>query len=460
MTVKTDNRSTEEKIRELTDLTREKMEKYHVPGVAIGLQIGDEQHVICLGVTSIENPLPVTDTTIFQIGSTGKTFTSTVLMCLVEQGKLDLDDKVRKYLPEFKVKDEEASANATIRSLLNHTAGWIGDHFVHTGHGEDSGAKYIASMANLEQVSPLGFAVSYNNASFMAAGRLIEVITGKMYENVVREMVLEPLEMTNSFYSMMDVMVHRFTVGHAQVKDKTVVATPWGFDRCVAPAGGLCSDVRDQFKYARFHMGDGTNGKGVRLLSPESLKVMQTPTHPGGVFGQVALNWFVKDIDGVRIIFHGGTTNGQKSEFWMVPAQKFSLTSTTNSSQGGHLNSEINDWVREHFLGIVEPKPVGKPMAADRLSEYAGSFVQGGEGAIFKFDVLDSGLLMSLVAPEGSPISDVPEEAFPPVKVHCYGTDKFFIIEGDMKDTIIDFMRDPSGKISWARLGGRMMAHK
>ena len=250
MSTNKDTRPNQEKFDELIAYTKSLMEKYKVPGVAIGIIAGDEEYTTGLGVTSIENPMEVTPETLFQIGSTGKTFTSTTLMRLVEQGRLSLDDPVRKHIPEFKVQDEEASAKATVHHLLNHTAGWVGDHFAMLGVGENALAKDITSMADLPQVSPIGMFFAYNNASFVAAGRVIEAVTGQPYEQVVHELLFEPLEMKNSFFfpqETMEILLHRFAAGHAEREGKVILARPWGFDRSITPAGAVVCDIHDHF---------------------------------------------------------------------------------------------------------------------------------------------------------------------------------------------------------------------
>jgi CubicO group peptidase (beta-lactamase class C family) len=102
------------------------MREYHVPGVAIGIFDNGRDHIAGLGVTNVEDPLPVTDHTVFPIASISKTFAATMMMRLVEQGKVDLKAPVRKYLPDFKVRDEAVSREVTVWNLLTHTAGWEG----------------------------------------------------------------------------------------------------------------------------------------------------------------------------------------------------------------------------------------------------------------------------------------------------------------------------------------------
>ena len=150
------------------------MDEHHVPGVAVGILHNGETYTAGFGVTNVDHPLPVTDDTLFQIGSISKTFTGSLIMQLVAQSKVDLDATVRTYLPDFKLADEQAAANATIRHLLTHTGNWVGDFFIETGEGDDAAARYVARMAELSQLAPLGTVFSYNNAGFYVLGHIIE----------------------------------------------------------------------------------------------------------------------------------------------------------------------------------------------------------------------------------------------------------------------------------------------
>ena len=177
------------------------LEETQTPGVAVGLLHAGEEDAAGFGVTSLENPLDVTPDTLFQIGSITKTFTGTAAMRLVERGELDLDAPVRTYLPELKLSDEDVAARVTTRHLLTHTGGWIGDHFDDLGSGDDALARICASMSSLPQLTPLGEVWSYNNAGFYLAGRVIEVLSGKPYEEAMQELVLEPLGLEQTFFS-------------------------------------------------------------------------------------------------------------------------------------------------------------------------------------------------------------------------------------------------------------------
>ena len=131
------------------------MEQTGVPGVAVGIWQQSSTPPLAemagFGVTNRDHALTVTEDTLFQIGSISKTMTATIAMRLVEMGKLDLDKPVCHYLPDFQMQDQTAQAQATVRHLFIHTAGWVGDYFENTGRGDDALARYVANMAALPQ---------------------------------------------------------------------------------------------------------------------------------------------------------------------------------------------------------------------------------------------------------------------------------------------------------------------
>jgi CubicO group peptidase (beta-lactamase class C family) len=318
-------------------------------------------------------------------------------------------------------------------------------------------------MADLPQVFPLGMFFGYNNASFCVAGKVIEAVTGKQYESQVHELLLDPLEMKNTLYfpvENFEIMLHRFAAGHTEHKGNLILARPWGFDRNVCPAGGVVSDVHDMLKFARFHMGDGTTAKGERLLSAETMKYMQTPNKPALDDGWIGTNWFIKDMDGVRFVAHGGSTNGQKAAFWMAPERKFALNVFTNQNEGGALHDDLSKWVREQFFGIKETNPTPYTLPVEQLAEYTASFIMGGPGDVLQFTPDNGGLLMTEVMGDYSSITQVPPEPNPPCHCLAFEKDRFIYMDEPMKDSKLEFLRDATGKIAWMRSGGRILARK
>ena len=248
---------------------RELAEELQIPGVAVGVFHEDEERYAYHGVTSVENPLPVDEHTLFQFGSTGKTYTSVALLRLVEEGKVDLDATVRTYVPELTLRDPEVAERVTVLQLLNHTAGWDGDFFEDTGDGDDSLARFVERMAILQQLTPPGFIVSYNNAALSLAGRIIEKVTGSSYERAVKDLVLDPVGLNETLFFPNDIMSRRFVVGHRRETDGSIrVLRPWAMPRSGNAMGGLSASAPDQIRWARFHLDHGRNLDGTQVVAP------------------------------------------------------------------------------------------------------------------------------------------------------------------------------------------------
>ncbi|MGH2685671.1 MAG: serine hydrolase domain-containing protein, partial [Actinomycetota bacterium] len=418
------------------------------------------------GVTSVENPLAVDESTLFQFGSTGKTFTATAIMCLVDQGRVQLDARVRTYVPELRLEDESVAEEVTILHLLNHTAGWSGDLMEKTGEGDDALARYVEKMADLEQVTPLGTAVSYNNASLSLAGRVIEKVTGTTYEQAIKDLILDPLGLRRTFFFPNEIMTHRFAVGHIQQPDGSLkVVRPWGMSRGGNPAGGMSANAADQIGWARFHLGDGTARDGSRILSPELLRLMQEPTveAPGSAIGdKVGISWLLRDVDGVRLVAHGGTMIGQHSDLLLVPEHDFALISMTNSGPNGNeLNEALQRWALQEFLGIVERDPEPIALGDDELARYAGTYetiaatveITPGDGGL----VANASIKPEVLEQLREQAEDLDEQQPPiPLGILPGEGDRYVVTGGPAKGMKGYFVRDGSGAIEAVHLGGRL----
>ena len=449
---------------ELQEFVADKAAELEVPGAAAGVLHDGVEHTAFTGVTNVENPLPVDASTLFQFGSTGKTYTATAIMRLVERGEVDLDAPVRTYVPELRLKDADVAERVTVLQLLNHTAGWQGDSLKDTGDGDDCLERFVASMADLEQVSPLGATVSYNNASLSLAGHVIARVTGTTYEQAIRDLLLDPLGMDQTFFFPNDIMTRRFACGHTRHDDgRQVVSRPWAIPRSSAPAGGMSAPVADQLTWARFHLGDGTAKDGTRVLSEQLLRRMQEPTADmsGSALGEaVGISWLLDEVGGVRTVGHGGTTHGQYSSFTMVPSHGFAVTCLTNGAPGGpQLYEAVTKFALEHYLGVKPVVEVPEARTDEALQEYTGRFetiaaevtITAADGRL-QADIAIKPETLRQLRESGE---DVPEQ--PPFTLGLLpGGDRYVVVGGQGDGMKGYFTRDDSGRVDGVHLGGRL----
>ena len=455
----------EAKFKKIAQKIVAEMKRLDVPGVAIGIWKQGKEYSAGFGVTSVEHPLPVTPDTLFQTGSISKTFTGTLMMMLAEQGKVNLDAPVRKYIKDFKLRDTNVAKQVTVRNLLTHMGGWVGDYFNDFGTGDDALDKMVKDIARLPQVQPLGTIWSYNNTGFNIASRVIEVVTKKPYEQAVQEMLFDPIGLEMSFFYPSDILItHRFVVGHQKVKntrsaprsgsaEKVQVARPWAIGRAGNGVGGVVSTVKDLLQYARFHMSNGKKN----VITGKSLRAMRVPQVSMGPRGEMGLTWFIRAMGKFKVYAHGGATNGQQAYFFFIPEKKFACAILTNSDEGGILNEGIFHLILETYFNVkpAAPKPIEtSPL---ELKEYVGRYKIGTE--CLELKVKGKYLMYHHIPLGGFPKPDSPPgPALPPMRFLFYEKDALIGLDEPYKNALGDFIRDPQGRLQYFRIGSR--AHK
>ena len=442
--------------RPIADVARAEMATYEVPGLAVGILHGGTFYAGGFGITSVEHPLPVTPETLFQIGSTSKTVTATVAMQLVGEGKLDLESRVRQYLPAFALRSEEDANRLTVRHLVTHHGGWQGDYFRDTGRGDDAIARIVAKMANSPQLVAAGTAFSYNNAGFYVLAHIIETLEGEPFESVVRRRVIGPLEMHRTFYFPEDAMTHRFAAGHIRTAGGPRVARPWPVARSIAGGGGVISDVLDQLRYAAFHCGDGLTPAGARLLSEAAIRLMQTPqASAGSMCENIGVAWMLDPTPSGHLrVKHGGATNGHLSSFEMVPGLGFACTVLTNADSGRGPRDAVAEAAMHHFLGFRLQTPAPSQSVGPELADYAGRY----RAALAELEVVadGNGLRVTEHRPQRALDAGPVPLANDPVTVRVMAPDRCAIVEGPRRGERCEFLRDSDGRVAWMRWDGRL----
>jgi CubicO group peptidase (beta-lactamase class C family) len=437
--------------------------EFGIPGVAVGVWADGREVHACHGVTSIENPLPVDRETLFGLGSVSKTFTATALMRLVAEGHVELKGPVRRYLPELKLKDGRTAAKVTVLNLLNHTSGMDWGLVFDTGEGDDALARYVEHLPDLELIASPGARTSYSQGGYNLAGRIVEKVTNQTFERGVASLVFEPVGLSHSFYLHEEVMTRRFAVGHNRGDDGELsVARLRRRPRGDNPGGGLASSVSDLLRFARFHLGDGHAESGQRVLPTSVLHQMQQPTAAlrGSNMGHaVGICWFLRDVDGVPTIGHGGSTNGQFAELLLVPERSFAVAALSNAGPDGiPCNQQILRWALHSYLGLVDQDPEPLPYEEAPALEVVGSY----ENDVSTLTITRTdGPALSLEV-RIKPESRAAYKEMPPDHDPFYlgllpgNTDEYILTSGAFKGQRGFFTRDQTGAVVGVDLAGRL----
>jgi CubicO group peptidase (beta-lactamase class C family) len=351
-------------------------------GVAVGVFHRGREYVRGFGVTDVGNQRPVDADTVFRIASTSKTFTGTTAMRLVDTGRLDLDVPVRRYITNFR--PSEGAEGVTVRQLLNHSAGWLGYDYHDTGKDDGALARYVEDVHRLPQLTPVGRIFSYNNTAISVAGRVIETITGTTFEQSVRELVLDPLGLNRSGYSIDEIGDENVATPHAIVDGRAVAQPDLFFlPRSGNPFGGVLSSVTDQLAYARFHLGDGRSASGERVMSKAALRGMWSRPGPGGTLivelTGMGVSWMVRPTaEGIPVVQHGGDLPGFHSGFLIVPERQFAITMLTNCESGPNLIAQLfyDDWALRRFAGLSNLPAATRRLSDAELAPYEGTTPQ------------------------------------------------------------------------------------
>jgi CubicO group peptidase (beta-lactamase class C family) len=374
-----DPRNAEELGERLAELVTE----HRVAGAALGIL--DDGNVIeaAAGTANLNTGVEVTTDTAFQIGSTTKTMTATVLMQLVDEALVDVDATVKTYLPGFAVADPEVSEAVTVRHLLSHTSGIDGDHFEDFGRGDDSLERYVASCTGLHQIHPLGATMSYCNTGFSILGRITEVVTGQVWDQAMKERLFRPAGLSRTHTLPEEAILHRVAAGHvASGPDEPLEVAPvWVLTRSCGPAGSTTSaTVGDLLTFARLHLDEGRTVDGTQLVSAASITAMREPQveipDPTSLGSHWGLGMILFDWGGRRLYGHDGGTIGQQSRLRFLPEENLAIALVINGGGSQDFTRAVFDEILPELAGVsLPPLPQPPATAPDLdLSRYAGRY--------------------------------------------------------------------------------------
>ena len=293
------------------ELVRAQMREQNIPGVSLAvMRDGKIIKATGYGLANVELNVPVTPQMVFNAGSLTKAFTATAVMMLVEDGKVGLDDKISKYLPEAPASWNEI----TIRRLLTHTSG-LRDYF-----GEDGDPKYdfhqdltedelVHKFAAQTMRFPAGTQWRYNNAGYVILGVVIHRVTGKFWFDFVKERIFDPLAMTSTrLLSTDDIIANRasgYQLVNGQQKNAPWLAPSW----LTTADGSLCTNVFDMAKWDAALYTD-------KLIKRSTLEQMWTPVKlNNGTTYPYGFAWRISDVNGRRLIQHDGVEYAFTSRF-------------------------------------------------------------------------------------------------------------------------------------------------
>jgi CubicO group peptidase (beta-lactamase class C family) len=352
-------------------LVEDAMQKFNVAGVAVGI-IKDGVIIHCkgYGVKSIETKEKVNEHTNFAIASNSKAFTTAALSILVDEGKLSWQDKVRDYIPEFKMYNDYVTENFNIEDLLTHRSGLglgAGDLMFFPDGSDFTIEDVLTCFQYFKPASAFRTKYDYDNHLYKVAGEVIKRISGMSWEEFIKTRILKPLGMENSYSSLI------------QIKDKSNVATPHsnetGTLKTIAQyerdpgkingaSGAIFSNVDDLCKWMMVQLNKGKYGKNLdkQLFSEANHKEMwkihttlEADPNPRyqSHFKGYGLGWFLTDIRGNMCVYHTGSLPGMLSKTVLIPDQNLGMVVLTNTETGGRgVYLSATQTIVDSYLGL------------------------------------------------------------------------------------------------------------
>ncbi len=342
-------------------------------GLSIGITVdGETVYLEGHGLRDREKNLPVTPRTIFAIGSSSKAFTTFAMGALVDQGKLQWDVPVRTYLPWFRMHDDAVTLRITPRDLVTHRSGLPRHDLLWYNNTVNSREDLVRRIAYLPLNKDLRETFQYNNLMFLTAGYLVGHLTGSTWEDGLRQLVLEPLGMRRTNFSVKESQADADFSQPYIVRRDTIQRMPFRDISLVGPAGSINSTAEDMLKWVGLHLASGKLGEK-QVMQASTLRDMYRPYTPISGMSDIAelgpqsygLGWFVDTYRGRYRVQHGGNIDGFTASVTMLPRERVGIVVLVNQN-GAALGELIARHTMDQILGAT-----GKNWNAEALAQRA-----------------------------------------------------------------------------------------
>jgi CubicO group peptidase (beta-lactamase class C family) len=428
---------------------------YSVPGASLAVLVDEEIHETAVGVANRRSGVEATPDTLFQIGSITKPWTASLVLTLVDDGRLDLSERVRDILPGFRTPDPATTEGLQVRHLLNHTSGLPGDHFPDTGRGDDCLQRYVDLLANGELAHPLAAMYSYSNAGFAVAGLIVQTILDMTWEHALRDRIIEPLGLSMTVTLPEEALLFRAAVGHIGSGDAQRATPVWGLPRFCGPSGLIVAQARDVVTFARMHLDGGLAENGSRVLSETAVAAMQAATTDvPGTSNKVGLGWGIQRWGDQLVLAHDGGTIGQSAALRVLPGRRIAVALLTNGGDWLSFRQAVLGELALELADVAVPALPTPPRVstAHAPEDYVGHYRRAGVDA--HVTLREGGLWLSLTfTEEFEALADPHGE---PVPLQSGEPDVFYAGSGDGSWTKMNFMRDEMGEVSHVHAGNRV----
>ncbi|WP_298116802.1 serine hydrolase [Flavobacterium sp.] len=349
---------------QLDSLVEKTLTTFNVPGIAVAI-VKDGKVVISkgYGVANIKTKKKVDGNTLFGIASNSKAFTSAALAMLVDEKKINWDDKVIKYLPEFKMYNDYVTNEFTIRDLLTHRSGLglgAGDLMIWPDGHDFTPKDIVRNIQYLKPVSGFRAKYDYDNLLYVIAGEVIEKVSGKSWCDFIDERILKPLQMNNSATNWNRLKDTTNTIVPHVPTDGKLEIIPRYKNSIFDAAAGIYSSTNDLSKWVIAQLNNGKYGDNQSLFSERQHKEMWTsqtilPNREGKPyscnFSAYGLGWRLNDLNGHLQVSHTGGLDGIVTQTIMIPDLQLGIIVLTNQQNGAAFNT-ISNTIKDSYLGL------------------------------------------------------------------------------------------------------------